>query len=260
MQTIILPEPDDFDGWRVAARELIIRNVPPDQILWQCGAPDDLFATVEPLPHVEGSIGVPRAFIGLAKDAICHRSPTRFALLYTLLWRLQEDRGIIGDAADPLVRQVGDLAKSVRRDVHKMRAFVRFRDVQGHFVAWFEPDHYIVRKNAGFFVRRFASMQWSILTPILSIHWDGTMLTEGPGAERTDAPAGDPVEDVWKAYYASTFNPARVKVGAMMKEMPKKYWKNMPETALIPTLLAEAQSRETAMINRRPNRKFDAED
>jgi DNA polymerase len=34
----------------------------------------------------------------------------------------------------------------------------------------------------------------------------------------------------------------------MTKEMPKKYWKNMPETALIGELLAGAQKRESAMI------------
>jgi hypothetical protein len=67
----------------------------------------------------------------------------------------------------------------------------------------------------------------------LSIHWDGETLTEGPGATRADAPDGDPVEETWKTYYASIFNPARVKIKAMTKEMPKKYWKNMPETALV---------------------------
>src|SRR3546814_1124456 len=71
--------------------------------------------------------------------------------------------------------------------MHKMRAFVRFRelaDAEGpRFVAWFEPDHHIVRANAGFFARRFASMRWSILTPELSIHWDGDALTEGPRSE-----------------------------------------------------------------------------
>jgi hypothetical protein len=30
--------------------------------------------------------------------------------------------------------------------------------------------------------------------------------------------------------------------------MPKKYWRNMPETALIPALLAEAPAREQAMV------------
>jgi len=133
-----------------------------------------------------------------------------------------------------------------------MHAFVRFREVEGPdgpaFVAWFEPDHHIVRINAGFFMRRFVNMRWSILTPELSIHWDGDTLRESPGTTRATAPDGDPVEDLWKSYYASIFNPARLKVDMMIKEMPRRYWANMPETALIPSLIAGAQAREAAMV------------
>jgi DNA polymerase len=136
--------------------------------------------------------------------------------------------------------------------MHKMHAFLRFREVADdegtRFVAWFEPEHHIVRSNAGFFVRRFANMRWSILTPELSIHWDGETLTQSPGATRADAPDGDPVEETWRTYYASIFNPARVKVKAMTKEMPKKYWKNMPETALVGELIKGAQAREARMV------------
>ena len=52
--------------------------------------------------------------------------------------------------------------KSVRRDLHKMHAFVRFRriEVDGdeRFVAWFEPDHFILEATAGFFVERFRAL------------------------------------------------------------------------------------------------------
>ncbi len=250
MHTVILPEPDDFDAWRGAARALVLARVSPDQIVWSVGAADDLFAEGQSLPDAVGTMSVPQAFIDLAKTVICHSDPERFALLYTLLWRLQRQRTVIADHADPLVRRVEELAKAVRRDIHKMRAFVRFREFDGRFVAWFEPDHHIVRANAAFFVNRFAAERFSILTPDLALHWDGAALTEGPGATKADAPDGDPLEQVWKTYYASTFNPARVKVGAMTKEMPKKYWKNLPETELIPGLIAEAQARETGMIDR----------
>ena len=255
MQTVTITEPDDFDAWRDAARSLIVDGCAPDQVLWQEGASTDLFAQDKPLAETTATLTVPRAFIELAKSAICHRDPERFALLYTLLWRLQAQRALISDHADPLVRRIEELAKAVRRDVHKMRAFVRFREINGRYVAWFEPDHHIVRTNASFFVRRFASMSWSILTPELSINWDGAVLCEGPGAQKSDAPGGDPIEGVWKTYYSSIFNPARVKIGAMTKEMPRKYWKNMPETALIPALIASAQARESAMIDRQPERE-----
>ena len=59
------------------------------------------------------------------------------------------------------------MEKAVRRDAHKMKAFVRFREVvendQTHYVAWHRPDHYVVRKVAPFFSRRFKSMHWTIL-------------------------------------------------------------------------------------------------
>jgi DNA polymerase len=249
-----LASPDDFDGWRDAARRLIASGVPAAEVLWQVGdAASDLFGReAEPLPVSSSGFAVPRAFIDLARKVILHRDPERFSLLYMSLARLRVEPKLMEDAADPLVRRLERLAKEVHRDIHKMRAFLRFREVEdsdgARFVAWFEPDHHIVRANARFFVDRFASMRWSILTPEMSIHWDGAALIEGPGATKGDAPSGDPIEDVWKTYYGSIFNPARMKVAAMLKEMPRKYWKNMPETALVPGLIASAQARESGMI------------
>ncbi|WP_425506776.1 UdgX family uracil-DNA binding protein [Sphingomonas rhizophila] len=253
---VTLASEDDFDGWRDAARGLAEAGVPPSAIAWQVdGGERDLFGGPETEPPPPGpSFAVPRAFVDLARTVICHRDPERFALLYAMLLKLRSNKQALEDRADPLVDRLEGMAKEVRRDAHKMHAFVRFREVEDdegpRFVAWFEPDNHIVRREAGFFQRRFANMRWSILTPELTIHWDGQNLTEGPGATRAEAPDGDPVEETWKTYYASIFNPARVKVKAMTKEMPKKYWRNMPETALIGDLLAGAQAREAEMIKR----------
>ena len=80
------------------------------------------------------------------------------------------------------------MAKAVRRDEHKMHAFVRFREVgreqTSHFVAWFEPEHHIVELAAPFFARRFADMPWSILTPDLCAHWDGHAVSFTPGVSQ----------------------------------------------------------------------------
>jgi DNA polymerase len=250
MRTVTLAAPDDFEGWRDAARDLAQAGVPATDVLWQVegGAPD-LFAS-DSKQRPAASFAVPRAFVDLAKDAVCHSDPERFALLYAFLLRVREDRDAVEDSADPLVRRIEGLAKAVRRDIHKMHAFVRFREIDGRFVAFFEPEHHIVRRTASFFVNRFTNMHWSILTPVLSIHWDGGTLSEGPGATRGDAPTGDPLEETWRTYYSSIFNPARLKVGAMLKEMPKKYWRNMPETSLVQPLIASARQRELDMIDR----------
>ncbi len=251
---VTLPAEDDFEAWREAARACAATNLYPGQIVWQVGpGPADLFSESPSPSPTAPAFSVPRIFMDFARSVVCHRDPERFALLYTLLFRLRSNPRSMEDKANPILRRAEAMARTVRRDMHKMRAFLRLREVredaQQRFIAWHEPEHHIVRHNAGFFVRRFSTMHWSILTPALSIHWDTETLTEGPGATRADAPQGDPVEETWRTYYSSIFNPARVKIGAMTKEMPRKYWHNMPETALIPDLIAGAQERERAMIS-----------
>lgn len=256
MHVAALATEDDFEGWRDSARKFASLRISAGAIVWQVGDAmgDLLAATADPAPPVETAVpfSVPRPFVDLARMAIRHSDPERFGLLYALLLKVRDDSRVVQDQTDPQVRRIELMAKEVRRDIHKMRAFVRFREIgvgeEQRFVAWFEPSHHIVRANAAFFVDRFASMRWSILTPEVSLHWDGTTLREAPGAARSDAPDGDPLEETWKTYYASIFNPARVKIGAMLKEMPRKYWKNMPETALVPGLIASAQARESAMV------------
>ena len=153
---------------------------------------------------------------------------------------------------DPDVHRASRLAQSVRRDMHKMRAFLRFREVQApegmRYVGWFEPEHYIVEANAGFFARRFATMAWSILTPHRSIHWDLEAVTFGPGASPYDVPHDDALEEYWRAYFSAIFNPARLKLGAMLSEMPRKYWRNLPEAAAIPDLIRSALPATEAML------------
>ncbi|WP_422055555.1 UdgX family uracil-DNA binding protein [Sphingomonas sp.] len=253
MRVVALSAEDDFEGWRDAARSLAAARVDPSEVVWQVGdQPADLFGDEAVLPAAAPDLRVSRRFVSLAREAIPHSDPERFALLYTLLTRVIARPGSLEDKVDPLLRRLDDMAKSVRRDIHKMRAFLRFREVADdtgpRFIAWFEPDHHIVRANARFFVDRFHTMRWSILTPELTLHWDGETLSEGPGASKADAPQDDPVEAVWKTYYASIFNPARLKTGAMLKEMPRKYWKNMPETALVEELIKGARARELAMV------------
>ncbi|MEL7190414.1 MAG: UdgX family uracil-DNA binding protein, partial [Pseudomonadota bacterium] len=258
-----MPQTDDFEICRERALSLSQFEVPPDRVSWvEPGGTGDLFALEGPsrsekrlpIPQKDArAVRVSKRFMALAKNAALHSDPERFGLLYRMLWRLQSNTRLMEDKADPDVRRIEELDKSVRRDSHKMHAFVRFREVRDetgadHYVAWFEPDHHIVRANAGFFMRRFANMNWSILTPRGCLHWDGTTMRESGPARREDAPQGDPVEALWKSYYASIFNPARLKVGAMLAEMPKKYWKNMPEAELIPDLIAGAQAREAGMV------------
>ena len=251
---VTLSAEDDFEGWRYAARDMAEAGVSPEAVVWRVqGQVGDLFGTEAPQPK-GASFAVPRAFIDIAKSVVCHSDPERFALLYAMLWKLRSNRHAMEDRADPLLDRLQRLAKEVRRDVHKMHAFVRFRRVESEggdrYVAWFEPEHFILGAAAPFFVERFGALCWSILTPVGSAHWDRETLTFGPPGTRGDAPDADAFEAGWQDYYESTFNPARVNPKLMRQHMPQKYWRNLPEAAAIKGLLQSAGSRVESMIEK----------
>ena len=198
---------------------------------------------------------VSRAFLPLAETVACHRDPWKWTLLYRLLFRLsREGATLMQDHADDDVRAARVMEKAIRRDAHKMHAFVRFREVeepgfdQPRYVAFHRPDHLIVRRESGFFKKRFPAMRWSILTPDDCVHWDTEKLRFEPGLSDEQiaeamAREGDDFEAAWLAYYRSIFNPARVMLKAMRAEMPLKHWATLPETRQIPEMLAEVPER-----------------
>lgn len=249
-----------FEAWRVKARELLRQGCRPENVDWLDATQTGSLLAEQPSEYHAGAAGevkVSADFLRLAASVCAHRDERRFAILYRLLYRLTlgGERHLLAMPADRDVHQCHVWAKAVGRDIHKMHAFARFRLVgvdeasgREQFVAWFEPEHRIVRLAAPFFLKRFASMDWSILTPDESVCWDGHSLTFFPGMSRADAPAADAQDDLWRAYYRSIFNPARLKVQAMKSEMPVKYWKNLPEADIIGDLITGSSGRVKEML------------
>ena len=258
-----------FEDWRFRARELLGSGVRPDSVLWEDGSAgaECLFGEEKAenaATHPPSALTIPRAFLALAELVACHRACERWGILYRVAWRLTHggERRLLAIRTDDNVKRLEDWASAVRRDRHKMKAFVRFRKTgesivehrgsrerREQFVAWFEPEFAIVELTAPFFAKRFAGMDWSILTPFACAHWDGDRLRFTPGVSRSEAPEGDSLEDYWRSYYAHIFNPARLKLKAMQAEMPKKYWSNLPEAALISDLTANASTRALRMVD-----------
>lgn len=262
IETSFLEGRGDLSEWRDAARRFLAAGIEPKAIDWrlndeeqglfgaELGSVTDKFAPM-PLPASSApQMSVPPAFIRLADTVVCHSDPGRFPLLYRLLFRLKAERHLLDIKTDADVALARRMQKSVGRDYHKMTAFVRFKELplpvgvagRRRFLAWFEPDHFIVARVAPFFQRRFNDMDWIIATPRGSASWDGqTLLTSTESAQKPDI--CDETDELWRTYYASIFNPARLKVKMMMTEMPKKYWKNLPEAELIPSLIAGAEAK-----------------
>jgi DNA polymerase len=206
-----------------------------------------------PARCASGQPRVPRGFVQLARSVACHSERARWTVLYRVAWRLTHGEPqlleVIGDTD---ICALSRWNRQVRRDIHKMKAFVRFRrcirDGEEWFVAWHRPDHRIEQQTAPFFRDRFSQMRWCILTPNASLTWDLNSLYVGMGVDRDAAPQADELEGLWLTYYASIFNPARVKLKAMRAEMPVRHWPTLPETSLIGTLVAEAPARVAQML------------
>ena len=315
MHTVHL-EPD-FDAWRAAARDALHAGYTPAEVDFaDSSVPTPLSLNLEAdQPPAGPAILRPhtsKLFLDSAQMVAVHRDPSRWNLLYRVLYRLQNDRNLLKIETDDDVAQMVRMEAQVRRDLHKMHAFVRFRKVLEptdhterpvvideplpiqlepyadpnahhlvlktdtpfgpvkteieacppadptpdkdceHFIAWYQPDHRIIPLAAPFFAERFAIMRWTILTPDASVAWDpiAKKLTFMPGVPRESAPAEDELETLWRSYYSSIFNPARLNPEAMRSEMPVRYWKNLPEVSLLPTLITQSKTRVDIMVSK----------
>lgn len=258
MPHVTLPRLGTAEAWRDAARGFLNAGIPPEQVTWgdsttEAGLFDD------PAPALPAAaVTVPRSFVGMANTVVWHSDPTRFARLYAFLWRLKDAPHLMADRGDAQLAKLRMMEKNVRRCQHKMKAFVRFReigapdDARRSFAAWFEPTHHTVEPTAQFFARRFADMDWRILTPDICAFFENGVLRFDLDHPRPDLPE-DASEGLWVTYFRNIFNPARLKVQAMQSEMPKKYWKNMPEAAAIPDLIATAPARAREMALAAPS-------
>ncbi|MGZ5922497.1 MAG: DUF4130 domain-containing protein, partial [Rhizomicrobium sp.] len=139
MRRVSLQPGADLDGFRRALRRLIADDLLPRDVMFDSSPA--LF-TAEPAADAP-PIALPRRVADLIALLICHRDPERYALLYQLVWRLRHGEPCLPEiASDPLVHRLHRMEKSLRRDLHKMHAFVRFRKTamngRERMVAWFE--------------------------------------------------------------------------------------------------------------------------
>ncbi|MCE3607226.1 UdgX family uracil-DNA binding protein [Massilia sp. P8910] len=242
-----------FEQWRHAARDLLAHKVPPHAVQWISHKDDgDLFsqgaqaqASSAVQPDSKSTMRISRQLMDMLQSAACCRVPNRWAFLYLVLWRWQQGEKEVLSAADEDGARLHTMVKAVHREEHDMHAYIRFRERREdagppRFVAWFEPAHDVLPQVARHFASRMGKVTWMIATPEASVLWDGaTLHSTGPlmrGPEDID----DAGEALWLTYYRSIFNPARLNADLMRGHIPRRFWKNLPEGALVPGMVSQA--------------------
>ena len=250
-----------FAEWREAARDLLIHAVPPELVTWSQPDAADLFsvdlfsgapAPAEPthnasirLNEAKPAPHLPRSLMDMLQTAACCRVPDRWAFLYRVIWRWTQGEHDVQSAADADGGRLHSMVKAVHREEHDMHAYIRFRErpeAAGppRFVAWFEPRHDVLPQVAEHFVNRMGKVSWMIATPDASVLWDGQTLHHTGPLMSSAAELEDAGEALWLTYYRSIFNPARLNTQVMQSHIPSRFWKNLPEGAIVPDMVSNA--------------------
>ncbi|GGY99239.1 UdgX family uracil-DNA binding protein [Pseudoduganella plicata] len=249
---------ESFGDFRTAARDLIVRRIPPESVQWSGTqhAGGDLLSAANTglVPALPADLldqppapppRIPRALMEMLQGAACYRAPDRWGFLYKVLWRWQLGQQEILSMADEDGARLQHMVKAVRHEEHDMHAYLRFRERppeagDPRFVAWFEPAHDVLPQVAQHFARRMGKISWMIGTPDATVAWDGSTLHATGPLMRSAADVEDSGEALWLTYYRSIFNPARLNAGTMHGHIRSRFWKNLPEAAVVPHMVSQA--------------------
>jgi DNA polymerase len=221
MMDALLASETDLAGFREEATVLLAQQVPPDEVQWRTPAARVIDPFAEPVAPADSrpqgvakaaSAIVPASFLRLCEVVVLHHDPDRFALLYRLLWRLVHEPGLRHDPVDADMLHAHQMGQSVRRDIHKMKATLRFiglADAGANAaplqLAWYEPSHHILHVVAPWLAKHSPHARWVIFTPWRSVEWDGQALHYAPGVPRAEAPRYEGAPEDWAARYQRTF-------------------------------------------------------
>ena len=241
---------DLFSTWRSQARTLLGHGIDPSEVTWGQGPIDDLLALPTPLPEGPGPFRarIPATLLEQLEQAARYRGDQRWNMLYEVLWRVAHGDRTAMLAGDRLGSELHRRIKQVSREAHHLHAFLRFvplpepiaNHLQLDLVAFHEPAHDILESASSHFADRLGRQRWLIATPEDGIRFDGAQLDYRrrcpPEWIEWARHAEDPGAELWRTYYRSTFNPARLNPDAIRLHMPGRFWRYLPEGMLIPQL------------------------
>lgn len=180
-----------------------------------------------------------RAAIQLYNAFLSEEKDIEDALLQYARYAFSRKQSIEYDYSNPAVRKIVDTDKIVRREKHRMEAFVRFqRTADDLWFAAVNPDFNVLPLIRRHFEERYADQRWLIydLLRKYGIHYDGhTCLpveldfNEDQNASAIMHPDEEQYRQLWQHYFNNVNIPARKNLRLHLRHMPARYWKFLPE-------------------------------
>lgn len=145
------------------------------------------------------------------------------------------------DYGNKYVMRVSELVSKMRREKHRMEAFIRFKLLKDStYYAAIEPDFNVLPLLIKHFKSRYADQKWIIYdmmrcyglyydlhdTQFISLDF-ATANPDHTLHAYTDEEGL--YQDLWKNYFKSANIPARKNTKLHLRHVPKRYWKHLTE-------------------------------
>lgn len=145
------------------------------------------------------------------------------------------------DYGNKYVMRVSEIVRMVRREKHRMEAFIRFQELKDQtFYSAIEPDFNVLPLLIKHFKGRYADQKWIIydIRRSYGLYYDLhetqyislDFATTSPGNVISAYEDHEVVyQDLWRNYFTSINIPARKNTKLHLRHVPKRYWKHLTE-------------------------------
>jgi len=146
------------------------------------------------------------------------------------------------DYGNRYVLRIAEIVQMMRRERHRMEAFVRFQKLKDDtFYAAIQPDFNVLPMLIKHFRNRYADQKWIIydLKRAYGLYYnlhDTQFISLDFSAQKS---AGNVItaytedegiyQHLWKNYFSSVNIPARKNTKLHLRHIPKRYWKHLTE-------------------------------
>lgn len=164
------------------------------------------------------------------------------SLLGYIRYAFDAGQNIEEDYGNKFVMRVSEIVRMVRREKHRMEAFVRFQKLKDEtFYAGIEPDFNVLPLLIRHFKSRYADQKWIIYdirrkygiyydlhdTQYISLDFANVAK---PGDVITAFTEDEEIyQHLWQNYFKSVNIPSRKNTKLHVRHIPKRYWKHLTE-------------------------------
>lgn len=166
----------------------------------------------------------------------------RLALHLFNYMRRCPNENILMDFSDERILNIQQIVKKVHRECHRMKAFVRFAQLEDDtYFARIEPDFNVLPLILSHFSGRYQDQKWiiydqkrryGILYDLTSTQYWTPSKEQVDGLEAPDLPLAEKeswYQGFWKAYFKKTNIKERRNDALHLRHIPKRYWKHLIE-------------------------------